>query len=405
MISKKEPSHTIVYVILLIAAISLLPSSYSNTNSKSIQSDIELIHLSEDGTQFIRSESGTRFVIWGVNYDHDDSGRLIEDYWNEEWSTVVEDFNEIKALGANVVRIHLQTAKFMEAPDTPNELELRQLARLVDLAEKTGLYLDITGLGCYHKKDVPQWYDSMNEAERWDVQALFWEAVAKTCAQSPAVFCYDLMNEPILAGGKKTEPEWLAGELGGKHFVQRITLDLAGRQREQVAKAWVNKLVAAIRQHDNHHLITVGVIPWAHTWPNAKPLFYSKEVSDKLDFVSVHFYPGKNEVDKALKALEVYDIGKPLVIEEMFPLKCGIDEMNMFIDGSRKIADGWISFYWGKTIEEYGAKHHSLPDAIIKQWLEYFRTKAPEIIGLEEKGAQSQTPPDTDEPHRVHNVN
>jgi|GEM_PF-334950 len=342
--------------------------------------NLELIRPSEDGSGFVQAESGTKFLAWGVNYDHDDAGRLLEDYWHQEWPTVVEDFKEIKALGANVVRIHLQTAKFMKTAKEPNNDSLERLARLVELAERTGLYLDITGLGCYHKKDVPEWYDAMDEARRWEVQALFWEAVAKTCAPSDAVFCYDLMNEPILPGGDKTETEWLTGEFGGKHFVQRISLDLAGRSREQVAKAWVDKVTAAIRKHDDRHMVTIGVIPWAHVWPNARPLFYSKEVSENLDFVSVHFYPQKGEVEKALTALSVYDVGKPLVVEEMFPLKCGIEQMDSFIDGSRHMADGWISFYWGKRINEYAKGNLDLPGAITKSWLEHFRSKAPEIL-------------------------
>jgi hypothetical protein len=342
---------------------------------------LEPIRLSKDGARFVRGQSGAEFVAWGCNYDHDESGRLLEDYWEEKWPTVVEDFKEMKALGANVVRIHLQIAKFMKAPDEPDEAALKQLARLVALAEETGLYLNITGLACYHKRDVPKWYDALDEGKRWDVQGLFWEAIAKTCSQSDAVFCYDLMNEPILPGAKKRETEWLAGEFGGKHFVQRITLDLAGRTRKQVAKAWVDKLVAAIRKHDNRHMITVGVIPWVHTWPKAKPLFYSKEVGGNLDFVSVHFYPKKGEVDKALKALAAYDIGKPLVVEEMFPLKCGVEELDVFIDGSRKIAEGWIGFYWGKGIDEY-TEDDGMAGAIKKRWLEYFRAKTPEILGL-----------------------
>gem|GEM_PF-5582340 len=39
----------------------------------------------------------------------------------------------MKALGANVVRIHLQTAKFMNAPQEPNQVAPKQLARLLDL--------------------------------------------------------------------------------------------------------------------------------------------------------------------------------------------------------------------------------------------------------------------------------
>ena len=361
----------------IVAKVHELVKKTQNPQSKS---NLELIRPSNDGSGFIRAGSGAKFLAWGVNYDHDTPGRLLEDYWYQEWPTVVEDFKEIMALGANTVRIHLQTAKFMQTPTEPNKTSLEQLARLVDLAEETGLYLDITGLGCYHKKDVPDWYDAMDEAARWDVQARFWEAVAKTCAGSPAIFCYDLMNEPILPGADKAETEWLAGEFGGKHFVQRITLDLAGRTREQVAKAWVDKLVAAIRKHDDKHMITVGVIPWALVWPNAKPFFYSKEVGENLDFASVHFYPKKGEVEKALKALAVYEVGKPLVVEEMFPLSCGIEELDAFIDGSRNIADGWISFYWGKSIEDYARGDLDIAGAIIKSWLEHFSAKTPEIL-------------------------
>ena len=348
---------------------------------KSGEAVLEWIIRSKDGSQLVRAKSETAFKVWGVNYDHDRDGRLIEDYWKNEWATVVEDFKEIRALGANVVRVHLQTGKFMDGPRKPNAKALKQLARLVKLAEQTKLYLNITGLGCYHRKDIPEWYDALPEAGRWETQALFWKAVAEVGAGSPAVFCYDLMNEPILAGEEKKEKDWLAGEFAGKHFVQRITLGLAGRTRKEIAKAWIDKLVLAIREHDQRHLITVGVIPWAHTWPNAKPLFYSNEVCANLDFVSVHFYPEKGKVDKALKALAVYDIGKPLVIEEIFPLKCSAAELDDFIRRSRKFADGWTSFYWGKTIEEYGeTKDSDLGAAITGEWLQLFRKRAPEIL-------------------------
>lgn len=333
------------------------------------------IRPSQDGTHFVDVQSARRVVVWGVNYDHDDPGRLLEDYWQQEWGTVVADFGEIKALGANLVRIHLQLAKFMDAPGQPNKANLERLGMLLQLAEETGLYLDLTGLGCYHKQDVPAWYDALDEAARWDVQARFWRAVADVCKNSPAVFCYDLMNEPILPG-KEPETQWLAGEFGGKFFVQRISLDLKGRTRTAVARDWVKRLASAIREVDGRHMITVGVIPWALTFQGAKPLFYSPEVSQPLDFVSVHFYPEKGEVDRALQALKVYEIGKPLVIEETFPLRCSIEELEQFIDGSRKHADGWVSFYWGKTIEE-NQQEGGLKGAMISRWLRTFRARSP----------------------------
>lgn len=351
-------------------------------SSVSAAPPLEQPRVSDDGTHFVGADTGTPIVLWGVNYDHDNlDHRLLEDYWIDEWETVVEDFREIKQLNANVVRIHLQLGKFMDGPESPNERSLEQLAKLLKLAEETQLYLDITGLGCYHKQDVPEWYDELGEQARWNVQANFWRAIAKACKDSRAVFCYDLMNEPILPG-KKKETEWLGGELGGKYFVQRISLDLAGRTREEVARKWVKTLTSAIREIDDRHLITVGVIPWALTFKGAKPLFYSEEVGGPLDFVSVHFYPRKGEVDAALEALAVYDIGKPLVIEEMFPLKCDIDEMETFIDRSEEYVDGWISFYWGATIEENEAAG-DLRGAIIAKWLHAFRDKSPLHSGIQ----------------------
>ncbi len=334
----------------------------------------EFIRVSDDGTHFVTAESGKRFIVWGVNYDHDGPGRLMEDYWHEEWSTVVEDFKEIKELGANVVRIHLQLPKFMSSRETPNQQNLDQLARLVKLAEELGLYLDVTGLGCYHKQDVPPWYDELDEQARWEVQARFWQAVAEVCRDSPAIFCYDLMNEPILGGGENPG-EWLAGSLGDKHFVQRITLDAAGRTREEIAAAWVKTLTSAIREIDNRHLVTVGVIPWAQIFKGAKPLFYAPGVGDSLDFVSVHFYPKKGEHEHTLAALKVYDIGKPLVIEEIFPLQAGLEETDKFIEASREFTDGWISFYWGTTIDEYAADK-TIAGAMMREWLVYFKQQA-----------------------------
>jgi hypothetical protein len=314
------------------------------------------------------------FRVWGVNYDHDSqgNGRLLEDYWETEWDTVQADFREIKELGANVVRIHLQLGKFLGAADQPNERALGQLRRLLDLAEETGLYLDITGLGCYHKTDTPAWYDSLPEAERWKVQATFWTAVARACRHSDMVFCYDLMNEPVIGG--KSEEGWLGGELAGKYFVQRLTLDPGTRTSTEIARQWVAQMAAAVRAEDPVHMITVGVIPWAHVWPGAKPVFYSPEAGGPLDFVSIHLYPEKGGVEKALTALGTYEIGKPLLIEETFPLSCSIEEMDDFLTRSKDRTAGYVSFYWGQTADEAQAAGTS--SGIVAKWLRFFAGKA-----------------------------
>ena len=349
---------------------------FSSVKQAQSQQPLSSIHVSEDRLHFVDS-NGKPFRVWGVNYDHDEAGLLLEDYWASDWPRVEEDFAEIKALGANVVRVHLQVARFMSTAQKPNDAALQRLGELVRLAERMQLYLNITGLGCYHKADLPVWYDPLDEAARWEVQSRFWRAVAETCKASPVVFCYDLMNEPILPG-EKPETDWLAGELAGKHFVQRLSLDLKGRTREQVARDWVKKMTDSIRDVDTAHMITVGVIPWAHVFPGAKPLFYAPSVCGPLDFVSVHFYPKAGEVQKAIDALNVYKVGKPIVVEEFFPLACSLEEAAEFIEKSD--TNGFVSFYWGKTIEQ-NEQAGDIRGAIIAKWLQYFREQADRAKG------------------------
>lgn len=340
--------------------------------------ELDWIQISQDGKSFVTAKEQKKFVPWGFNYDHDRDGRLLEDYWNTDWKEIEQDFAEMKQLGANVVRIHLQFGKFMSAPDQPRNAALKKLSALLILAERTGLYLDLTGLGCYHKQDVPAWYDQLNDKERWKAQANFWGAVAKQCANSPAIFCYDLMNEPVVHGGKKKGSDWLGPAFAGKHFVQRITLELDDRPRPEIADAWIKTLVDAIRKQDKRHLITVGLVHWSLERRGLQSGFVPEKISQHLDFLSVHIYPEKGKVDEALETLKGFDIGKPIVIEETFPLKSSPQEFEEFLQKSKQHADGWIGFYWGKTIDEY-KQGNTIRDAIMAGWLEFFEKNSSEF--------------------------
>jgi hypothetical protein len=333
------------------------------------------IEVARDQRTFVCAGSGTRFTPWGFNYDHDAQGRLIEDYWNSGWERVEWHFEQMKKLGANVVRIHLQFGKFMEGPGKANEKTLERLGKLVHLAARVGLYLDLTGLGCYHKKDVPAWYDALSEKERWDAQAHFWEAVARRCVHSPAIFCYDLMNEPVVPGGKRAAGDWLGPPFGDKHFVQVITLDQQDRPRPDIARQWVHHLATAIRKLDRRHLITVGLVDWSLDRKGLTSGFVPDKVAGDLDFLCVHIYPAKGKVDEALATLAGFAVGKPVVIEETFPLRCSLAEFEQFMEGSKKHAAGWIGFYWGKPPDELW-KSKTIGDAITLAWLEYFEKQA-----------------------------
>jgi hypothetical protein len=332
--------------------------------------DMEPIQVAKDKHSFVLADSGRRFIPWGFNYDHDADGRLIEDYWDGEWAKIDKAFADMHNLGANVVRVHLQFDKFMDAADKPNDKQLDRLGDLLKLAERERLYLDLTGLACYHKKDAPAWYDKLAEKDRWDAQARFWEAVAGRCAKSNAVFCYDLMNEPVAPGNKVESGDWLPGKpLGDSYFVQFLTLDPAGRTPTEIARQWIHRLAAAIRKQDDRHLITVGMLP-----------FVPDKVSDDLDFLCVHIYPQGKKVDEALKTLHGFAaFGKPVVIEETFPLSCSQEEFEEFIDKSDKDAAGWVGFFWGQTPEDLkDAK--TIGDALTRNWLRFFQKKGKALL-------------------------
>ena len=77
----------------------------------------------------------------------------------------------MKELRANCVRSHLQFGKFMDTPHKPNDIACERLKKLITLTEDIGRYLDVTGLACYHKSNVPGWYDKLSEKDRWAAQA------------------------------------------------------------------------------------------------------------------------------------------------------------------------------------------------------------------------------------------
>lgn len=189
------------------------------------------------------------------------------------------------------------------------------------------------------------------------------------------------MNEPVVPGGRRKDGDWLGPAFGGKHFVQFITLDQKGRPRPDIAKQWVEHLVAVIRKVDKRHLVTVGLVDWSLDRKGLTSGFVPEKVAEKLDFVSVHLYPEDGKVDEAARTLKGFSVGKPVVVEETFPLKCSPKQLDEFIQKSGKDATGWISFYWGKPPEEL-RRSKEIGDAILLQWLELFEQRSRSMKGV-----------------------
>ena len=89
-------------------ALCLLSVPFTAAATSATRPITQFVEVSPDHRGFILKPSGTKFIPWGFNYDRDSAGHLLEDYWISEWPRVVGDFQEMKRLGANVVRVHLQ---------------------------------------------------------------------------------------------------------------------------------------------------------------------------------------------------------------------------------------------------------------------------------------------------------
>jgi hypothetical protein len=61
--------------------------------------DMPWIAIAKDKKGFVLEPTGKKFTPWGFNYDRDHRGRLIEDYWQDEWPTVETHFGQMKKLG------------------------------------------------------------------------------------------------------------------------------------------------------------------------------------------------------------------------------------------------------------------------------------------------------------------
>lgn len=335
-----------------------------------VAADLETVKIAPDQKGFILHPSGDRFVPWGHNYASVDIlERLAKDP-----ERVVREFAEMKAVGTTVARVHPEMPRILSGPAQVAPQAIEQLRKLLRIAADSGIRLKITGLACYQIKDRMAWYDSLAEQDRWQTQAFFWETIARACADHPAVFAYDLVNEPG-AVGKRAEG-WYLGRMGEVEFCQRLSLDPGDRNGDQIFREWTKRMVAAIRKHDRTHLITIGMLPFPGAY---------KAAAEQLDFVSPHLYPKTGKVDDEIKLLKQFDWGKPIVIGETFPLSCGADDERDFLLKSRPIAHGWIG-HWpdespAKLTELKETGKATIDNAIWLSWVNLFKELGPQMTG------------------------
>ena len=200
------------------------------------------------GDFLVFASTGARFTPWGMRTP----GIIAESFWNDDFDRLVEAFPRNPAMGSNIVRFNLQFSAFVGPPSpghpdgTPNKTNLARLQDTVDLAEQTGMYIELSGLRIQLDYDNGDWYATRDEAARWRSQAVFWSTIASQLKHSDAVAWFDLMNEPIVP--TEVQQTWCRSTLGPDCFVQYLTKDPAGRTSVEVIREWMTIMRTAIRE-------------------------------------------------------------------------------------------------------------------------------------------------------------
>ena len=339
----------------------------------------------------LAGDEDREFTPWGFNYDWTvTTGEVsrLEDLWEGDMEILARDFGQMRDLGANTVRVFIPWGAVMSGPGRVSEQGLGRYRELLGLAERHELRLLVTGLSLIRQREIPSWIAEATDAQLEAAEDVYWAALADAGAGHPAVFAYDLQNEPAVhsrdsdqlvegcfdtADGtycyvhkhlRQARTAWTEhvherfaseAELGARwpdwpqpsESWESIAIpdQEAGPRfgdymgfHQQVLARWSRRLATVIKASDPGALVTVGALDPA-------------AMADAVDFHCVHLYPNSAPWTDALARVPA---DKPLVISEFFPLAIGSDrtglaehDVDLLLEVTGPRATGWFAFYYG----------------------------------------------------------
>lgn len=180
---------------------------------------------------------------------------------------IKNDFNIIKDLRLNTIRIFIGYEDFGEA--TVSQEKLEKLQQLLDEASHANLQVIVTLFDFYGDYSVFDWTRTQKHLI----------TIASAIKDHPALYAWDLKNEP--------------------------DLDFEAR-RASLVTAWAKQMTQSLRSADPDHPITIG-------WSSPETaLILEKEV----DYISFHYYKDLADVSKIYAELQ-QQTDKAIVLEEI----------------------------------------------------------------------------------------
>ncbi len=417
------------------------------------QSRISLISAAPDGRGFVEHDSGRAYVPFGTNYYDPNTGWAPKLWRRFDAAKVRDHFRVMSEIGVNCARVFLTAGSFQPTAETIDEQALAKLDKMVEIARQANIRLILTGPD--HWEGQPDYWRPDRFAGEAALEALdrFWDVVGRRYQGEPAIFAWDLLNEPHLPWFvKQWDPKWHAwlhatyadrkalASAWGDELTDADQWDNVAvpedrpdagnprlrdwqRFREHLADEWVRRQVEAIRRVDPTHLVTVGYIQWSYPLirsgnPGRYAAFNPHRQARLLDFVTIHFYPtlggpfqserNWQENMSYLQAVLAYcHAGEPVVLGEFGWYGGGAPQRHPYlseeqqahwigeeVEATCSLADGWLSWPFADTPSSGDISLYAglvKPDLTLKAWGHKFKALAANLPELKRPAARVPT--------------
>ncbi len=276
-------------VLFISFCISFFPGQSQTSRSQSF--------LHTDG-QYIEDEAGNKILLRGVGLgnwmlpegymwkfrEHGDRPRRIEKivsdfigpekaqrFWKEYRRNYITkaDIKRIAELGYNSVRPALNSRLFLTEGENNKFIDegFQLMDSLINWCKKYHLYVIIDMHAAPGGQTGQNIDDSANDQpelftnpENQDLLVILWKKIAARYKDEPTVAAYDLLNEPL--------PE---------------NTGAAEKYKDQLVPVYL-KVISAIREVDQRHMITLEGYNWANNWS-----LFGKSPDNNL-FFQFHYY-------------------------------------------------------------------------------------------------------------------
>jgi len=195
--SPKQVSLLLTEISLLVAVIAMYLWLSVITNATERPS-MKLVAIAPDGYGFAERDTGLAYIPFGTNYYDPQTGWAPKLWQQFNAEKVREHFRVMSEIGVNCARVFLTAGSFQPTAANIEEQALSKLDKLIEIARDSGIRLILTGPD--HWEGQPAYWKPDRFAGEAALKALerLWGVVGKRYRGEPAIFAWDLLNEPHL---------------------------------------------------------------------------------------------------------------------------------------------------------------------------------------------------------------